>query len=476
MSFDSSAGPRREPGWFNRRLRLPRYFAVIFVLAGAGLFALGLWLGLEGWRSRGWPATPGRIVRSEAARMGRTWTVNLHYTYEVGGWEYSGGRLFLGPEAGMSQSRALEYVRRYPAGAAVEVHYDPEAPQFSVLEPGPTRGTALLVFMGLLFGLLGGAAYNHAAREREGAARAGVLERRSKWLAVGLAATVAAVIFWGLLPDLRSSLRELGRPEPAGPPPGPETGPALSDFSEEDAGPTGESSPRGRLIAARDFSLKAQLARREARSVRVSLREDFVPADDPGLGAGHATNQLSSLPPEGLEKEPPSEGEDRRYGRLVLGARDNRDFLFILDRIETPHPVLYLDLDQDGDLTDDGPPLENQSEGRFAAEIRIPFPRLVEGYGGAEDFRLWFYTDEALWKRGLAWHSSRTIMKGRVRLDGGDRLAAVAEQEAPDGDFTNDGLYVDLDGDGKLTPGLEYVGIEDLVRFEDRCYRFIVAW
>ena len=42
-------------------------------------------------------------------------------------------------------------MKRYPAGLHVQVHYDPNDPDESVLEPGPGWSSLFLLLLGLLF-------------------------------------------------------------------------------------------------------------------------------------------------------------------------------------------------------------------------------------------------------------------------------------------------------------------------------------
>lgn len=87
-----------------------------------------------------WPSTTGQVVESRISRSvpgdGTDDIFYFSYSYEVGGTSHVGRRIGLFglerrlPLEGMEQMQA-----RYPAGAAVQVHYMPSNPSFGVLEP-----------------------------------------------------------------------------------------------------------------------------------------------------------------------------------------------------------------------------------------------------------------------------------------------------------------------------------------------------
>ena len=129
------------------------------------LTLVGVWLLLWGWlglrlvrRAGGWPTTPGRILTSDITtvdRLGRdSFLPRLRYRYTVDGTEYQGSRLSF--RIYTYPHRAILAAYHYPAGDLVTVHYNPAAPDRSVLDldvgPRPwvhiTLGAALCVIGG----------------------------------------------------------------------------------------------------------------------------------------------------------------------------------------------------------------------------------------------------------------------------------------------------------------------------------------
>ena len=130
---------------------------ITFTIAGAVLvFGFGLPLRRQAVASASWPATEGRITRSRlemrAGDKGSSFTADVAYEYDLDGRTLVGSRVWIGD--GYSSSPGTEHrdaVTRYPVGRQVQVHYDPQDPDESVLEPGPTWSSMLLLLLGLVF-------------------------------------------------------------------------------------------------------------------------------------------------------------------------------------------------------------------------------------------------------------------------------------------------------------------------------------
>lgn len=81
-----------------------------------------------------WSSTRGTVLSSTvqvANGASRRGSPLVLYSYQVGGAEFQGSRVRLGAQL----DEADVIVGRYPAGACVEVYYDPADPTFAVLEP-----------------------------------------------------------------------------------------------------------------------------------------------------------------------------------------------------------------------------------------------------------------------------------------------------------------------------------------------------
>jgi hypothetical protein len=92
-----------------------------------------------------WPSVQGTVVSSRAeSRRSLThtgggstvtvWSPLVEYSYSVGERSYHGSRIAFGPEVAGGRELADRTVARYPAGATVNVHYDPSNPSHATLE------------------------------------------------------------------------------------------------------------------------------------------------------------------------------------------------------------------------------------------------------------------------------------------------------------------------------------------------------
>jgi hypothetical protein len=141
-----------------------RVFPGAVVLVGAAAIYLGLANARVARASVDWPAVDGEIVRSGiqeeriTTRSGPpslTHRAVVVYTYSAGGVRYEGNRVAFGEYATSDPEDAAQIVNRYPTGTAVRVHYRPDDPAVSVLEPGDQGRPWLYTALGLVFALVG---------------------------------------------------------------------------------------------------------------------------------------------------------------------------------------------------------------------------------------------------------------------------------------------------------------------------------
>jgi Protein of unknown function (DUF3592) len=137
---------------------------VFSLLFGAGLVTLSVREYLRGRTSAAWPTTAGVITAThikEARRGLRVrYTPVVHYRYEVGGVGHETDRLALDQDlGGASPAAAAELLKPYQVGSAVQVHYDPGRPDYSVLRVGASARWLLgALALAVFFILLGAAA------------------------------------------------------------------------------------------------------------------------------------------------------------------------------------------------------------------------------------------------------------------------------------------------------------------------------
>lgn len=95
-----------------------------------------------GTGSENWPSVSGEVTRSELRRAGATpqtasYYVVFEYRYEVAGTTHTGDRV------AFTRVDPIRVTEDYPGGTRVAVHYDPNEPSVSALEPGVARASVM---------------------------------------------------------------------------------------------------------------------------------------------------------------------------------------------------------------------------------------------------------------------------------------------------------------------------------------------
>lgn len=130
----------------------------LFLLIGAGLSVWG-WTILQNARaSATWPTAEGTITASEVTHSsdedGDSYRPEVAYDYQAGGQFHTSYTIKFGENSYSSRRRAETIAANYPVGKQVTVYYDPEQPGRSVLEPGVTGGSYIVLGVGVFFILL----------------------------------------------------------------------------------------------------------------------------------------------------------------------------------------------------------------------------------------------------------------------------------------------------------------------------------
>jgi hypothetical protein len=114
---------------------------------------------LDARQAQGWPTLEARVIQSQvdvekkASGFSRRtkfqdyYTAAIHYEYVVNGQRFTGNRIGLdgSRSSGFDRDDAERWVRQYPVGAAVKIHYSPHDPKKSVIDPSPdTMGLTLM--------------------------------------------------------------------------------------------------------------------------------------------------------------------------------------------------------------------------------------------------------------------------------------------------------------------------------------------
>ena len=120
---------------------------------GAVLLVFGVYMGVQGERSRNWPIAPGIITESSmqsnyspTGRRGRSRSARITYRYPVNGKFYNNDVISYGKDFFENDYTQL---RLYSQGSRVEVRYDPGNPARAVLDPGAGLVPVLAVLAGV---------------------------------------------------------------------------------------------------------------------------------------------------------------------------------------------------------------------------------------------------------------------------------------------------------------------------------------
>jgi hypothetical protein len=152
--------------------------AIGLVLLAIGVF-MGIWAGSRLAKERAsldWETVEGVIVDSDVSRsMIQTrrrrgtrrrdsYKVTVRYEYTVDGKTYTGNRIgFGGSPTRSSRSRASSLrSSEYAEGTTVTVHYDPKNPEKSVLYPGVSMLSYILLGVAVVLALAGAASLGFA--------------------------------------------------------------------------------------------------------------------------------------------------------------------------------------------------------------------------------------------------------------------------------------------------------------------------
>jgi len=142
--------------------RSPAFFASAFGAFGLLILGIGLYGRRRASASARWPVASGTVVSSELGyEAGKDadgddyecWWPDVRYSYSVSGSDFMGSRVRFGPVKLTDENKAKALLAPYPAGAKVDVFYNPANPKDSTLETvKPGIGASL--FIGGVFILL----------------------------------------------------------------------------------------------------------------------------------------------------------------------------------------------------------------------------------------------------------------------------------------------------------------------------------
>uniref|UniRef100_UPI0032177050 DUF3592 domain-containing protein n=1 Tax=uncultured Draconibacterium sp. TaxID=1573823 RepID=UPI0032177050 len=132
-------------------------FAVVFFMAGLLAYQhLTKPIAKEAEASKEWATTMGIVTMSKISSTrdsdGKTmYSANVEYVYSVGDKEFNGVRIRTVDGSTSLKSSVEKVLRKFPKGAKVEVHYNPESPDTAVLKPGTGFVLGIILKLPLFF-------------------------------------------------------------------------------------------------------------------------------------------------------------------------------------------------------------------------------------------------------------------------------------------------------------------------------------
>ncbi|MHC4484656.1 MAG: LamG domain-containing protein [Planctomycetota bacterium] len=191
------------------------------------------------------------------------------------------------------------------------------------------------------------------------------------------------------------------------------------------------------------------LAGPEEIVINIDKDFEYVPQGWPlGLSVGQTPAVgLSAEPYEALGKEPEYGSGQVLYGYIPLGNSNDPKISFAVDTSSINNWLLYVDTNNNEDLTDDGPPRENEGTGKLAALISLN----VEVISASDEkiirpYYLWFWITES----ELPLFYTRCHYRSQISIGEEQYTAIVYEYRNHDALYQESGLWIDLNRDGKL--------------------------
>ena len=118
----------------------------LFTLTGFAAAAWGWRIIAKGRETMRWPTVEGVVEKCEPPSS-TDLLPTIEYRYSVAGASYHRALEFP-PDITPTAEYSADYVKRYPPGRTVTVHYNPGDPAQATLEPGVGRGDWMVFALG----------------------------------------------------------------------------------------------------------------------------------------------------------------------------------------------------------------------------------------------------------------------------------------------------------------------------------------
>lgn len=256
---------------------------------------------------------------------------------------------------------------------------------------------------------------------------------------------------------------------------GPETPPARKTAPDplvQDNSGLGKTDRKMESVtASRPQAEILEHAKAKPVQLDISIGMGFRPAGF-RIGAVSRSISLSPQPGKRMRRLPRFTAPQQRYGVIRLAR--GQEYGFALDLAASGYRM-FLDRNRNGDLRDDGEPMLNQGKGLFAGKLILPLAQITGIPRLKGDYQLWVFTNPDSWNKGKILYYSMTQLQGELLLKGQRYTVYLADNGPVDGDYRNDGINIDLNGDGKINRGLELFPPGKPVRINGEAYSFRIT-
>lgn len=175
-------------------------------------------------------------------------------------------------------------------------------------------------------------------------------------------------------------------------------------------------------------------------------------------------------PREILKKEPVYQSDSLVYGCFHLGTGKDSLITCVWDKNRNGEYVLYIDCNNNEDLTDDRGPLRYTKQNIIACNVPLQVQYRVYGKDQFVPYRIWLFLEKGLWifpdNSGFY---SKCYYKGFVQL-GSVRHSSYAFDKDADGLYSDDGIYIDLNLDNQFSKNIECFHVGDTLLAQVRTY------
>jgi thiol-disulfide isomerase/thioredoxin len=164
-----------------------------------------------------------------------------------------------------------------------------------------------------------------------------------------------------------------------------------------------------------------------------------------GLAAGQSDAQPSTERPcKTLSAEPAYHSKQVYYGYLRLGNAEDNRFVYAIDESDKSPWFGYFDRNNNGDLTDDGPPCIISANVEFDVAVVLPNGKTVH-----RPYKIWQWPNNQTSTPSIRFYSV-CHHQAKLHVNGQTITAVAFEQYNHDALYHDDGIWLDVNGDNRI--------------------------